>query len=634
MNKSLMKDIKMIIKGAREITKKSPRFLLITCLYALFQSVQPFISIYFSAKIIDGILIKAPLQELIYLVIWLVGLECICTIIMKCVGREVTCIRESIIYKIRLELSEKLHRIDYEKVEDPEFQRQKEKIESAEQRMGMGLFGIAEILPNLLKQACTILWSVVLTGQLFLSFDERMNGWQGFVCSPVFSILSVGVIVASVFVNMRIVAKSGEEQYEMFDGVEKLESIVNYYNYNYIGNYHIGKDIRIYNQKPLIMEELQGEYGKLKDWYQALTGIYMKYGNLGAIVSVSISGLVYLFVGLKALAGLFSVGSIVQYIGSINQFVTGFTEFMKELTRLRANNEAVGYYFDYMAISETNVDEGVSVDSEVKEIAFHNVSFKYPGTNDYVLRNLSVKFHADKKVAIVGMNGSGKTTLIKLLCRFYKPTEGKITLNGIDIHEYKYGEYMGLMSVVFQDFKLFGYTLGENVATSVEADEARVKEVLVKAGFEDRYQKLEEGINTYLYKDYSENGMDISGGEAQKIAIARALYKDAPIVILDEPTAALDPISEYEIYSHFNQMVEDKMSIFISHRLSSCRFCDEIVVMDEGKIVQLGSHEVLVADESGKYYELWNAQAQYYQEEVDNEKRNKSIPIGMAHICQ
>lgn len=212
------------------------------------------------------------------------------------------------------------------------------------------------------------------------------------------------------------------------------------------------------------------------------------------------------------------------------------------------------------------------------------------------------------------MTGSGKTTFIKLLCRLYDPTEGEILLNGIDIRKYNYREYMDIFSVVFQDFKLFSLKLGQNVASRVDYNKEKVMECLDKAGFSEKLLEMTEGMETYLYKDYDDNGIDVSGGEAQKIAIARALYKDAPFIILDEPTAALDPIAEAEIYGKFNEIAGDKTAIYISHRLSSCKFCDEIAVFHEGAVIQQGSHATLVADEKGKYYELWNAQAQYYTE--------------------
>ena len=246
---------------------------------------------------------------------------------------------------------------------------------------------------------------------------------------------------------------------------------------------------------------------------------------------------------------------------------------------------------------------------------FKDVSFKYPGAYTYAIRHVNMKFKIGEKLAVVGMNGSGKTTFIKLMCRLYDPTEGEILLNGVNIKKYDYDEYLSVFSVVFQDFKLFSFTLGENVAADSDYNVEKVMEALEQAGFSERLAKMPDGIKTSLYKDFDKSGVEISGGEAQKIALARALYKDAPFIILDEPTAALDPFAEYEIYSRFNNIVGDKTAIYISHRLSSCRFCDKIAVFDNGSIVQRGSHDELVADKNGKYYELWHAQAQYYTEQ-------------------
>ena len=248
------------------------------------------------------------------------------------------------------------------------------------------------------------------------------------------------------------------------------------------------------------------------------------------------------------------------------------------------------------------------------EVEFKDVSFKYPGSDIWALRHVNMKFKVGKRLAVVGENGSGKTTFIKLLCRLYDPQEGQILLNGIDIRKYRYDDYINFYSVLFQDFQLISQPLGNNVAGSMNYDRERVRKALLDAGFGDRLATMEKGLDTTLYKGVYEDGVDVSGGEAQKIAIARALYKDAPFIILDEPTAALDPIAEAEIYSKFDEIAGDKTAIYISHRLSSCKFCDEIAVFHEGAVIQQGTHAELVADENGKYYELWNAQAQYYTE--------------------
>jgi len=227
---------------------------------------------------------------------------------------------------------------------------------------------------------------------------------------------------------------------------------------------------------------------------------------------------------------------------------------------------------------------------------------------------LNLKFNAGERTAVVGVNGSGKTTMIKLLCRLYDPTEGAILLNGVDIKEYDYGQYTALFSVVFQDYALFPLWLGQNVAANDVYDDKRAWECLEKAGFGERLLAAPEGLDTILYKSFDEDGTAVSGGEAQKIALARALYRDAPVAVLDEPTAALDPVAEYEVYTTFDKTIKNKTAVFISHRLSSCRFCQTVAVFDKGELVQRGAHDDLVNDVNGMYYKLWNVQAQHYRD--------------------
>lgn len=255
-------------------------------------------------------------------------------------------------------------------------------------------------------------------------------------------------------------------------------------------------------------------------------------------------------------------------------------------------------------------------DDREYQVEFQDVSFQDPGSDIWALRHVNMKFKVGSQLAVVGMNGSGKTTFIKLLCRLYNPAEGQILLNGIDIRKYNYDDYLNVFSVVFQDFQLVALALGQNVAASSDYDQALAEECLRKAGFGDRLDAMPEGLDTYLYKDLGKSGVEVSGGEAQKIAIARALYKDVPFIILDKPIAALDPIAEAEIYSKFIDIAGGKTAIYISHRLSSCKFCDEIAVFHEGAVIQQGTNEELVADENGKYYEFWHTQAQYYTEEI------------------
>ncbi len=315
--------------------------------------------------------------------------------------------------------------------------------------------------------------------------------------------------------------------------------------------------------------------------------------------------------------GLWS-GRCDPVCGCSHQLFVGIGGLFTAVGDCRFNAPYLKTLYDYLDLPNKMYKGSLTTEKRSDRqytVEFRDVSFRYPGSEQYALRHLSMTFKVGERLAVVGMNGSGKTTFIKLLCRLYDPTEGEILLNGIDIRKYRYDEYMDIFSVVFQDFKLFALPLGQNVATAQHYDVARAADCLQKAGFSDRLARMPKGLDTCLYKDLDEDGVTISGGEAQKIAIARALYKDAPFIVLDEPTAALDPVAEAEIYAKFNEIAGDKTAIYISHRLSSCKFCDEIAVFDHGEVVQQGTHEELLGEPDGKYYELWNAQAQYYTEE-------------------
>ena len=291
-------------------------------------------------------------------------------------------------------------------------------------------------------------------------------------------------------------------------------------------------------------------------------------------------------------------------------------DLMNVFGRMRSNGSFLERTYEFLDIPNTMYRGSLTTEkrSDRKyEVEFRDVSFRYPGTEEYVLRHVNMKFPVGSRLAVVGMNGSGKTTFIKLLCRLYDPSEGEILLNGIDVRKYRDEDYRRLFSVVFQDFQLFSLPLGENIARGREYDPGRARECLEKAGFGDWTRVFGRGMDTWLYGDLDEAGVLVSGGEAQKIAIARALYKDAPFMVLDEPTAALDPVAEAEIYERLHDIAGDRTAVYISHRLASCKFCDRIAVFHQGEMVQMGSHEELMADKGGMHERLWGAQAGYYQ---------------------
>jgi ATP-binding cassette subfamily B protein len=267
---------------------------------------------------------------------------------------------------------------------------------------------------------------------------------------------------------------------------------------------------------------------------------------------------------------------------------------------------------DFLSIDEQDYIKNMSPQIQnAQEIQFESLSFKYPGSQKCIFNNFNVTIAKGEKIAFVGNNGSGKTTLINLILGLYKPTEGQILLNGKNIQNFSKESYFKAFSVVFQDFKLLALTLGENVAASIDYEQNRLKECLNKVGLSSFLEK--NSLETYLYREIDKNGTEVSGGEAQKISMSRALYKNSHFFILDEPTAALDPISEFEIYSKFKHMIENKTAIYISHRLSSCQLCDTICVLDKSFIIQRGTHKELIQETGQKYYELWYAQSKHYQ---------------------
>ena len=383
-------------------------------------------------------------------------------------------------------------------------------------------------------------------------------------------------------------------------------------------SYRDGKDARLYRG-----------YGLLRYWsLERITSPVLK----GRVREISLSsgksnfwgivptGIVecgsYLAVGLLALAGAMSIGSVIRFAGCLKNIFNTASNLCYQFPQLALGARRQVSTLEFLEIGDDMYKGKLPLEKRSDNqyrIEFRDVSFKYPNAEQYALRHFSMELKVGEKLAIVGMNGSGKTTMIKLLCRLYDPQEGEILLNGVDIRKFRHEEYSRLFSVVFQDYQLFSFLLGENVAVSADYNEEKVRKCLENAGFGKRLEELPQGLRTYVFKDY-EDGVEFSGGEAQKVAIARAIYKEAPFVLLDEPTAALDPLAEFEIYQRFDEIVEDKTAIYISHRLSSCRFCDKIAIFHEGRLIQQGSHEQLVQDKGGKYYEMWNAQAQYYVE--------------------
>jgi ATP-binding cassette subfamily B protein len=518
-------------------------------------------------------------------------------------------------------LNSKTLDMDYGDIENPETHIKRQRIDDIRFVGGGGIWPLVYQSRNAVGGIITMITSIAITYKAFVIYSTTpQNNFIDIIASPVSSVILLIFIVINTLITIYFNGAGTVKTHQIWDEALPQNRMLVYILDNYINSYHAGKDIRLYNQKQMIMNACKKTMKNFGRIFSKTEQNQIKYANINTILSSVIEWLVYIFIGVRAIYGLIGLGDLFKYINTINQFSWGLTGFLNTFNALRTNNQYLEVLYEYLDIPNKKYQGSLSVekrDDNEHTVEFINVSFKYPGSDAYALKNLNLKFKIGQRLAVVGPNGSGKTTMIKLLCRLYDPTEGEIKLNGFDIKKYDYEEYMALFSVVFQDFKLFSFTLGQNVAASVDYDEKKVTQTLAKSGFDARLGDMAKGLETPLYKDFEEDGVEISGGEAQKIALARALYKDAPFIVLDEPTAALDPIAEYEIYSKFNEIVGGKTAVYISHRLSSCRFCDDIAVFDKGELIQRGSHDALLADSGGKYHELWSAQSQYYTDKND-----------------
>lgn len=484
---------------------------------------------------------------------------------------------------------------------------------------GYGLRQSIEIFRSGCNALFQIIGGIGLSLGLFFAKIPQASG-LGFLNSPLFTVGFIALLFAAALAAP-VCATKGNSYWERNDEQGTFGNRVFGYFSSASSNRARMADMRFYKQQAIAEYYLEKNdtFGMKSTFAQYAKGPMGLLIALSSCVSAFLTGLVYLLVCIKAWAGAFGLGTATQYIGSVTSFFGGFSELMKCIGVMRINSSFLDTVFELLDTPNTMYQGSLTTEkrSDIQyDVEFRDVSFKYPGSEAYALRHVNMKFKVGSRLAVVGMNGSGKTTFIKLLCRLYDPTEGEILLNGINIRKYRYDDYMKIFSVVFQDFQLLALPLGQNVAASQTYDAARVLDCLNKAGFGEKLAKMPHGLDTYLYKSVDTEGVDVSGGEAQKIAIARALYKDSPFIILDEPTAALDPIAEAEIYSKFDEIAGDKTAVYISHRLSSCKFCDEIAVFDSGSVIQQGTHSDLLADESGKYFELWNAQAQYYKKDA------------------
>lgn len=483
----------------------------------------------------------------------------------------------------------------------------------------------------------------------FLDMQEKAkkflySDWHGFgylldsalnIVGQVFTLAGVAAIIATLDVRVVLIflvltgagtfaeGRAKERAAKLTEQISADQRGWMYYA-RLFENFDYGKEIRLNAMGDWLLKRERAFFTRVNDNLKQQNDGYIRSGLIGSGCTFLQQCAAYTWLILRTMQGGISVGSFTMYVSAVTSFASALRTVLDNLTEIRVYDRFYDRLDEYLSVparlrgdaGDRNSDISARNEKRILPegehvIEFRNVGFRYSGSDTWALRDVNLTLKPETKLAVVGENGAGKTTFVKLLTRLYDPTEGVIMMDGIPIQEYDYDSYMSAFSAVFQDYRLFSFSLEENVTLASPADERRVEKILRRVGLGEKLDDLPKGIHTAVYKNFDENGFEPSGGEGQRIALARALYKDAPIVVLDEPTAALDPRAEFELYQHFNELTKGKTAVYISHRLSSTRFCDEIAVFAGGRIVERGTHEELM-ERKGAYAELFEMQAQFY----------------------
>lgn len=579
-----------------------PSYVFLLLFQILLQAISPFSKIIFPTLIIEE-LTKVPLNQvnlsnLTWILVLFLAVEFIIPFLMN-LNWMFLLHNENMLNKYWKKLmGDKMMQMRFYHLENPDVLDQISKAQDGLLGYGNNLGGFQALINNIISILSNFL-SVI--GIIYII--AQINIWLIFILIA---------IVGLRLWNQSQIKKLNIQQWEE----RKRMNRENEYYSSLLTDFKYGKDIRLYACKDLLITKNK-EY--IEDTYQYQIKINQKFKKLTIIdnlFNMINQLLTYGYVAYYFIQSYISIAQYSLYVTSINTFISSSYSIFNSFLNIRQNTKMMSEFKKFMEIDATYQEGNVKINpNDPIVLEFKDVSFAYPNTTEYVLRHINYRMEGQKKISIVGENGAGKSTFIKLLMRLYDPTEGEILLNGINIKEIPIQDYYALFSVVFQDYQLIGFNLGEQITSSDTFDEEKVLQILSEVQFNHKMENLQKGLATSMLKYFDDQGIELSGGESQKIAIARALFKDGKILILDEPTSALDPLAEYEIYSQFHKMTQGKLTFYISHRLSSCRFCDEIMVLEHGEIVQLGHHDKLILDEKGKYFEMFKAQAKYYQDD-------------------
>lgn len=595
MNSSVFQlNKKTLSKMFKLINEIDGTYIPFIILMAVIKSLQLFMNIYFPLIVIDNLLYNDNNSKLIYLIIVFLVINAILNVAINFFDSKLKVKSKDISLTINLKLGQRTMSMDYENIEDPEILDLKEK----------ALFPIKNqnIIPRMIVEIGNCVTSIFSLIAIILMISGIHFGL-------------VLVVITVVLINTMISKKSKKVEMETMNTVIPLNREFSYYM-KVITDFTYAKDIRLYSIENIIIDKLKKYQSKS---LQAFRKLLLKQGSykgiLGVNLQIQIFVVSFILIYL-AYAKKISIGELVIMLNATKNLSSTLQGMIASFLNIKIFNRYLEPYFEFYYLnSEKIFQKGIEI-NEIKTIEFRNVTFYYPRSKEKTLDNVSLTLEKGKSYSLVGLNGAGKTTLIKILCKLYKPTSGSILINGVDLQFIDYTSYMKQLSCVFQDFKLFSFSIKDNIILNSSYNYRKVKEVIANVGLSDKIQRLKKGLETNIYRIFDKDGIEFSGGEEQKLAIARALYRDSSVMIFDEPTSSLDPIMEYEIYKKLNSTLENnkdkKITIFISHRLSSCKLCDYIYVLDKGKIIQEGTFKELILDKNNMFYKMWEKQAQYY----------------------
>lgn len=564
--------------------------------YTILASIAPFIGIFLPKFLIDELLGQRRIEIIL---MTLIGFFLLSSVVNYSIAW-LRCAYSPRVTKIRTDyitmISDKIMKMDFKNTEDPEVLNKIKSVMNAVMSNNTGVEGVYHTLLGLFGRLTAFVGYISIV--LFLS------PW-------ILLFLIINVLI-SYALTMRVKKYEYSQKEKAADKDRRT-----FYVFDTMYDFAYGKDIRIYDLKNILIDKFKKFRGERIDISNDVQEKQLKVKIVDVILLVIRECVVYGYLIYNVLFRGMGIGDFTMYFSTINGFGDWMKGILDDLAYIKAQNMYLDDMREFLEIKSEDKAKtrDIPIDSSY-EIEFKNVSFKYPKTDKYIYKNLSLKIKKGQRLAIVGINGAGKTTFVKLLCRLYEPTSGEILINGVNIKDFSKEEYYKILSVVFQDIKTFAFTVAENVSLEnlEDVDREKVLQCIEKAGVGDKINSLQKGIDTSLLKILDGEGVELSGGENQKLALARALYKNGKIVILDEPTSALDAVAEYNIYKGFDELIGDKTAIYISHRLASTKFCDVIAFFENGEIVEYGTHEELLK-KNGKYSDMFNIQAQYYKEE-------------------